>query len=94
MKVRKLLGLTAPKGQSLQPGDARVYSNMGGPAVEGEVVLKTSTWRVELGDYSYGRLEADTTPRNMGPNRPIPASCLARPELLADWIRRQGWPLP
>jgi hypothetical protein len=96
MKVRKLLGLTAPKGQSLQPGDARVYSNMGGPAVEGEVTLRTSTWFVQLSnDFSYGRTEPDRKGgcrfEEMGPNCPIPASCLARPEDLADWIRRQGW---
>lgn len=98
VKVRKLLGLepaTARQRRSiLQPGEALVYSNMGGPAVEGEVTLRTGSWFVQLGDYNYGRLEADEVPRNMGPNCPIPASCLATPEGLADWIRRQGWPLP
>lgn len=99
--VRKLLGLTAPASDNrrlaLQPGEARVFSMMGGPAVGGEVRLQTSTWFVMLSareGFNFGRLENDQRPYNMGRNCEIPASCLATPEGLADWIRRQGWPLP
>lgn len=103
MKVRKLLGLTSPASDNrrlaLQPGEARVYSDKGGPAIEGEVTLRTGSWFVQLrGDYGYGRTEPDRkggcSYSEMGPNRPIPASFLATPEGMAEWIRRQGWPLP
>lgn len=98
MNVRKLLGLTAPASDNrrlaLQPGEARVFSMMGGPAVGGEVRLQTSTWFVELSDgYSYGRTET-SNPTVMGRNCPIPTAASATPEGLADWVRRQGWPLP
>lgn len=105
MKVRKLLGLT-PKTATQKgpcgPHEARVYSMKGGPAVAGETVLRTGNWFVQLcarGDgFNYGRTEPDRkggcSYSEMGRNCPIPASCLARPEDLADWIRRQNWPLP
>ena len=101
MKVRKLLGLTsktATQKGPCGPHEARVYSNRGGPAVEGEVTLRTGGWFVQLGDFNFGRAEPDRKGgcgfSEMGRNCPIPTAASATPEGLADWIRRQGWPLP
>lgn len=86
-KVRKLLGLT--------PATARVWSNKGGPAVDGEVMLHTETCFVSISPhFSYARKAClsigDYGCRVGSRNMQIPTAALATPAALAAWLKGAG----
>lgn len=82
-QVRKLLGLT--------PATAMVWSNKGGPAVDGEVMLHTETCFVSISpQFSFARTCKGWTDYTGGRNMQIPKAALATPAALAAWLKGAG----
>lgn len=89
-QVRKLAGLT--------PATAKVWSNKGGPAVGGEVMLHTETCFVSIdmkhGSFRYAR-KACLSKRDYGsggrsPNLEVPKAALLTPAAMVAWLRTEG----